>query len=125
MKSVTFTCIWAPDTKEKNTYMVNCGKLAYKDAGIITHIGAAFSRDQPEKIYIQDRIRENLDDLKTAMINKEGSFYLCGPTWPVPDITQALQDIISADAEERGIKVDLDAAIEDLKDTSRYILEVY
>ena len=52
-------------------------------------------------------------------------FYLCGPTWPVPDITQALQDIISADAEERGIKVDLDAAIEDLKDTSRYILEVY
>ncbi|CDO93964.1 unnamed protein product [Kluyveromyces dobzhanskii CBS 2104] len=98
---------------------------AYKDAGIITHIGAAFSRDQPEKIYIQDRIRENLPDLKTAMIQNEGSFYLCGPTWPVPDITQALQDIISADAKERGVKVDLDAAVEELKEASRYILEVY
>ncbi|CCF59324.1 hypothetical protein KAFR_0G02920 [Kazachstania africana CBS 2517] len=98
---------------------------AYKDAGIITHIGAAFSRDQPEKIYIQDCIRENLAELKTAMIDQEGSFYLCGPTWPVPDITQALQDIIAADAEEKGEKVDLNAAIEELKDTSRYILEVY
>ncbi|CAR28176.1 hypothetical protein ZYGR_0N06670 [Zygosaccharomyces rouxii] len=98
---------------------------AYKDAGIITHIGAAFSRDQPQKIYIQDRIVESLKDLKTAMIDKVGSFYLCGPTWPVPDITNALQKIIAADAEERGVKVDLGAAIEDLKEDSRYILEVY
>ncbi|AET39445.1 sulfite reductase subunit alpha Ecym_4391 [Eremothecium cymbalariae DBVPG len=98
---------------------------AYKDAGIITHIGAAFSRDQPQKIYIQDRIREVLDKLKTAMIDKRGSFYLCGPTWPVPDISHALQDIIAADAKEKGIQVDLDNAIEELKETSRYILEVY
>ncbi|CCE62301.1 hypothetical protein TPHA_0C01450 [Tetrapisispora phaffii CBS 4417] len=98
---------------------------AYKDAGVITHIGAAFSRDQPEKIYIQDRIRENLKELKSAMIDKQGYFYLCGPTWPVPDITAVLQDIISADAKDRGVKIDLNAAIEDLKDSSRYILEVY
>ncbi|SJM87423.1 probable Sulfite reductase [NADPH] flavoprotein component [Zygosaccharomyces bailii] len=98
---------------------------AYKDAGIITHIGAAFSRDQPQKIYIQDRIIESLKELKSAMIDQRGSFYLCGPTWPVPDITNALQKIISADAEERGVKVDLAAAIEDLKEESRYILEVY
>ena len=98
---------------------------AYKDAGIITHIGAAFSRDQTQKIYIQDRIRENLDDLKVAMIDQKGSFFLCGPTWPVPDITSALEDIITADAKERNVKVDLNEAIEELKETSRYILEVY
>lgn len=98
---------------------------AYKDAGIITHIGAAFSRDQPQKIYIQDRIRENLDDLKQAFIDEEGVFYLCGPTWPVPDVTKALQDILAADANERNIKIDLNNAIEELKESSRYILEVY
>ncbi|AEY99058.1 FAGR237Cp [Eremothecium gossypii FDAG1] len=98
---------------------------AYKDAGIITHIGAAFSRDQPHKIYIQDRIREVLHELSTALIEKEGTFYLCGPTWPVPDITQVLKDIIAADAASRNIEVDLDAAIEELKETSKYILEVY
>ncbi|KAK5782323.1 hypothetical protein RI543_000258 [Arxiozyma heterogenica] len=98
---------------------------AYKDAGIITHIGAAFSRDQPQKIYIQDRIRECLGELKKAFIDEEGSFYLCGPTWPVPDITKALQDILAADAEEKNIKIDLNNAIEELKESSRYILEVY
>ncbi|CCH60956.1 hypothetical protein TBLA_0D04600 [Henningerozyma blattae CBS 6284] len=98
---------------------------AYKDAGIITHIGAAFSRDQDYKIYIQDRIKEVLSDLKEAMIAKQGTFYLCGPTWPVPDITNALKDIVEMDAKEKGIKIDLAAAIEDLKETSRYILEVY
>lgn len=98
---------------------------AYKDAGIITHIGAAFSRDQPQKIYIQDRIRECLGELKKAFVDEEGSFYLCGPTWPVPDITKALQDILAADAEEKNIKIDLNNAIEELKESSRYILEVY
>lgn len=98
---------------------------AYKDAGVITHIGAAFSRDQPQKIYIQDRIRENLDDLKKAFIDEEGVFYLCGPTWPVPDVTKALQDILAADANEKNIKIDLNNAIEELKESSRYILEVY
>lgn len=98
---------------------------AYKDAGIITHIGAAFSRDQTKKIYIQDRIRENLDELKVAIIDQRGSFFLCGPTWPVPDITAAIEDIIAADAKERNVKVDLNEAIEELKEASRYILEVY
>ncbi|KAL6929370.1 hypothetical protein ACO0SA_000770 [Hanseniaspora valbyensis] len=98
---------------------------AWRDAGVITHIGAAFSRDQPEKIYIQDRIQEVLPELKVAMCDEEGSFYLCGPTWPVPNITAALQSILKKDATERGVKIDLDQAIEELKDTARYILEVY
>ena len=98
---------------------------AWRDAGIITHIGAAFSRDQPEKIYIQDRIKEVLPSLKTAFCDKEGSFYLCGPTWPVPNITEALQSILKTDADEKGKKINLNEAIEKLKDTGRYILEVY
>ncbi len=98
---------------------------AYKDAGIITHIGAAFSRDQPQKIYIQDKIRESMDSLVGAMIEKKGSFYLCGPTWPVPDITAVLSDIIVKEAKERGVKVDTSKEIEALKEAERYILEVY
>nr|AAW80626.1 sulfite reductase alpha subunit [Komagataella pastoris] len=98
---------------------------AYMDAGIVTHVGAAFSRDQPHKIYIQDRIRENLKELTSAIADKNGSFYLCGPTWPVPDITACLQDIIESDAARRGVKVDADHEIEEMKESGRYILEVY
>lgn len=39
---------------------------AYLAAGVITLIGAAFSRDQPQKIYIQDRMRQTMDDIVQA-----------------------------------------------------------
>lgn len=95
------------------------------DAGIITHVGAAFSRDQPQKIYIQDRIRESLDDLVSAFVDKNGSFYLCGPTWPVPDITACLEDIVTVDAKRRNVKVDTAREVEEFKEAGRYVLEVY
>ncbi|KAK6463579.1 sulfite reductase [NADPH] flavoprotein component [Scheffersomyces coipomensis] len=99
---------------------------AYKEAGILTHIGAAFSRDQPQKIYIQDKIRESIEDLTDAVCAKQGSFYLCGPTWPVPDITACLEDIIRNGAKKEGKVVkDVAKIVEDMKEEGRYILEVY
>lgn len=98
---------------------------AYQDAGVITLLGRAFSRDQPEKIYIQDRMRQTVDDIITAYIEEEGSFYLCGPTWPVPDVTEVLEEAISKNAKAIGKKVDSRKAIDQLKEEQRYVLEVY
>ncbi|KAM9919190.1 hypothetical protein OXX59_008126, partial [Metschnikowia pulcherrima] len=99
---------------------------AYKAAGILTHIGAAFSRDQPEKIYIQDKIRSSIEELTDAIVTKNGSFYLCGPTWPVPDITACLEDIVRNGAKRQGTEIaDVAKVVEDMKEDGRYILEVY
>ncbi|CDK27976.1 unnamed protein product [Kuraishia capsulata CBS 1993] len=98
---------------------------AYLHAGVMTRVGAAFSRDQEFKIYIQDKIREDLTELTEAISDKNGSFYLCGPTWPVPDITACLQDIITNDAAKRGVTVDSAHEVEEMKETGRYVLEVY
>ncbi|AEO63992.1 uncharacterized protein THITE_2109634 [Thermothielavioides terrestris NRRL 8126] len=98
---------------------------AYLDAGVITLLGAAFSRDQPQKIYIQDRMRQTLPDIIKAYIHQEGSFYMCGPPWPVPDVTAVLEEAIAADAKESGRKVDPRKEIERLKEAGRYVLEVY
>lgn len=98
---------------------------AYKNAGILTYIGAAFSRDQAKKIYIQDRIVEAKDRLVDAFVHKKGNFYLCGPTWPVPDISAALADIVQTDAATKGLTIDPALEIEKLKEEERYILEVY
>ena len=101
---------------------------AYQDAGIITLLGRAFSRDQPQKIYIQDRMRESLSDIRRAYLQKEGSFYLCGPTWPVPDVTEVLQEAIEVQHKTQNPeakKVNSRREIETLKDEGRYVLEVY
>ncbi|PSN75559.1 hypothetical protein BS50DRAFT_568184 [Corynespora cassiicola Philippines] len=101
---------------------------AYQDAGIITLLGRAFSRDQPQKIYIQDRMRQSLTDIRRAYLEKEGAFYLCGPTWPVPDVTEVLQEAIEVEhkAKNPGAKkIDSRREIETLKEKERYVLEVY
>lgn len=98
---------------------------AYKAAGVLTHIGAAFSRDQADKIYIQHRIHQAKNELTEAFVHQNGNFYLCGPTWPVPDISAALTDIVLAGAAQKGESVREATLIEDLKENDRYILEVY
>ena len=50
---------------------------AYQDAGVITLLGRAFSRDQPQKIYIQDRMRQTMAEIIKAYLKEEGAFYLC------------------------------------------------
>lgn len=98
---------------------------AYLDAGVITLLGRAFSRDQPQKIYIQDRMRQTMDSIIQAYLKEEGAFYLCGPTWPVPDVTNVLEDAIARDAKVSGKRMDPRKEIEVLKDQGRYVLEVY
>lgn len=98
---------------------------AYLDAGVITLLGRAFSRDQPQKIYIQDRMRQTMESIIQAYLKEEGAFYLCGPTWPVPDVTNVLEDAIARDAKVSGKRMDPRKEIEVLKDQGRYVLEVY
>ncbi|KAG8905062.1 hypothetical protein FRB99_000751 [Tulasnella sp. 403] len=101
---------------------------AYIDAGIITHAGFAFSRDQKRKIYIQHKMLENgkmLADMLAGKgegpADKKGVFYLCGPTWPVPDVYEAL---VSAFGEFAGFSREEAAQhLEDLKEEERYVLE--
>lgn len=100
---------------------------AYQAAGVITLLGRAFSRDQPNKVYIQDRMRESLAAIQKAYIQENGAFYLCGPTWPVPDVTAVLEDAIVAESKALAStkKVDSRKEIEKLKEEMRYVLEVY
>lgn len=52
----------------------------------------------------------------------DGVFYLCGPTWPVPDVFEAL---IGAFGEYGGMdRKRAEEWIEELKEEERYVLEV-
>lgn len=70
-------------------------------------------------------MRNTLDDIRDAYLKKGGSFYLCGPTWPVPDVTNVLEEAIEVEAKAEGKKIDSHKMIEELKDENRFILEVY
>ena len=95
----------------------------YHSEGLITILGLAFSRDQPEKIYIQDKIKDNSEIIYDYLINEGGYFYLCGPTWPVTDVKAAL--IYSFTKYGNITEIAANKILEKMKDHERYVLEVY
>lgn len=96
---------------------------AYLTDKVLTHAGLAFSRDTPRKVYIQHKMLEDAELLANLIDSDEkGVFYLCGPTWPVPDVYEALVGALvrykGREAQEAG------QYLEDLKEEERYVLEV-
>jgi sulfite reductase (NADPH) flavoprotein alpha-component len=124
-KEIGAILLYMGSRHQREEYLYGEEWEAYLSAGVITLLGCAFSRDQPTKIYIQDRMRETMRHVVKAYIKEEGSFYLCGPTWPVPDVTDVLMEAIGVDAKQSGRKVDPRKEIEKLKEEGRYVLEVY
>ncbi|MCF6252397.1 MAG: sulfite reductase subunit alpha [Methylococcaceae bacterium] len=91
--------------------------------GVLTHLDLAFSRDQQEKIYVQDRMREKGAEM-FDWLEQGGSFYVCGDAnYMAKDVDKALHDII----EQHGQKTSEQAVdyINHLKKEKRYVRDVY
>lgn len=107
----------------RNEYLYGEELEAYHTEGLLTHMGLAFSRDQKQKVYIQHKMQEDSRQLYEYLINEQAHFYLCGPTWPVPDVKDA---VVYGLKQYGGIEErDASDLIEEWKEKERYILEVY
>lgn len=91
--------------------------------GSLTKLDVAFSRDQPEKYYVQDVMRENATELY-AWLEKGASFYVCGDAERMAkDVHQALIDIVSVEGELSTEEAT--AYVDQLKKDKRYQRDVY
>ena len=92
-------------------------------SGALTRLAVAFSRDQPEKVYVQHRLVEHGADV-FAWLEQGAHFYVCGEAARMAvDVHEALISI----AGKHGGK-SREAAeqyIEDLKTAKRYHRDVY
>jgi sulfite reductase (NADPH) flavoprotein alpha-component len=95
----------------------------YLKSGVLTRLDLAFSRDQAEKIYVQDRMRENAAEL-WKWISEGAYFYVCGDAKRMAkDVDAALHQIVS----EQG-KMSPEEAVEwvkHFKKEGRYQRDVY
>ncbi|GJD93515.1 Sulfite reductase [NADPH] flavoprotein alpha-component [Methylobacterium iners] len=89
----------------------------------LTRIDVAFSRDQPEKIYVQDRIYEHRREL-VEWLDGGASFYVCGDAKNMAkDVRNA---VVRAYAEVKSLGADgAEAAVAALERAHRYQQDVY
>jgi len=86
-------------------------------------VDVAFSRDQAEKIYVQQRIRENGKELFDWLSNG-AYFYVCGDASAMaPDVNAALIDVVQTHG--RLDADDAQAWVADLTADGRYLRDVY
>jgi len=92
--------------------------------GVITTLAPAFSRDQAEKIYIQNRIREHGASIYKALVIDKGHFYLCGQAGHMA--SQIEDSLIDAFCIGGGVPVEeARNLIEVLRSEKRFSTELY
>jgi sulfite reductase (NADPH) flavoprotein alpha-component len=93
-----------------------------KASGVLTRLSLAWSRDDKEKFYVQDRMRQAGLDI-WAWLSEGAHFYVCGAVRMGQDVERALVDIA---AEHGGRTTDQAIAyLADLKKRGRYQADVY
>jgi len=101
-------------------------QLEWRDAlndGALTRMDVAFSRDQPEKIYVQDRIWERRADL-VEWLDAGASFYVCGDAKAMAKDVRAT--LVRAYADVKALAPDLaEQAVVQLERDKRYLQDTY
>ena len=96
---------------------------AMQKEGVLTRLDLAFSRDQKEKVYVQNRMLENAAEL-WKWIEEGAHFYVCGDAKRMAkDVDAALHEII----QKAGSRTPEQAAeyVNKLKSDKRYQRDVY
>jgi sulfite reductase (NADPH) flavoprotein alpha-component len=92
-------------------------------SGVLTRMDVAFSRDQPEKVYVQDRMVQRGGELY-AWLEAGAHFYVCGDANRMAvDVHEALIEIVSKHGAKS--REAAEAYVEELKKTKRYQRDVY
>jgi len=91
--------------------------------GNLARLDVAFSRDQPEKVYVQHKMLENAEEL-WQWLEKGAHFYVCGDASRMAkDVNDALLEIIASEGGKSPEEAD--AYVAALKKDKRYQRDVY
>jgi len=111
------------DRKLSSDFLYQLEWQRHLKQGHLQRLDVAFSRDQTEKIYVQQRIRENAEEIYSWL--QEGAvIYVCGDAKRMAgDVDDALVDVIATQA---GIeRNDAEMYLKELRRDRRYQRDVY
>lgn len=111
------------DQHQEHDYIYQDELNQWQQSGLLTHLDLAFSRDQEEKIYVQNRMLEKGAELY-AWLQDGAYFYVCGDASRMAkDVDAALYEVVR---QFGGLSSERAAAyVDQLKKDKRYLRDVY
>ena len=124
----------AEDSKGKNwlffgnrfyrrDFLYHAEWIEFRDQGLLGDISLAWSRDSEEKVYVQDKIREEAKQF-WEWLEEDAHIYVCGDASRMAkDVEKAILEVII----EHGKKEEDDAVeyLNELREADRYQRDVY
>ena len=91
--------------------------------GVLTRINTAFSRDQEKKVYVQHKMQKHATEL-FHWLESGAHVYICGAKEPMSvDVEDTLLSIIRQEGNRSPAQAE--SFLNELRDTGRYIKDVY
>lgn len=111
------------DQKYNEDFLYQLEWQDHLKSGNLARLDVAFSRDQPEKVYVQHKMLENGKEL-WQWLEKGAHFYVCGDaTRMAKDVNDALLEIVASEGGKSPEEAD--AYVAALKKDKRYQRDVY
>ncbi len=92
----------------------------WMENGVLHALDLAFSRDQAQKIYVQDKIRQRADEF-FKWLEKGATLFVCGAKKMSDDVEMTILDLI----KNSGSAEDAENYLNELKSEGRYLKDVY
>ncbi|MDR1456571.1 MAG: hypothetical protein LBI34_00700 [Puniceicoccales bacterium] len=111
------------DQHRATDYILEEELAIYQKAGALSRLELAFSRDQDHKIYVQDRIWENCDEIWQWIVGG-AHIYVCGTAMPMArDVSDTFVRIANTcgNLSEEGAK----NYMQTLQKSRRYLQDIY
>jgi sulfite reductase (NADPH) flavoprotein alpha-component len=111
------------DQKKDTDFLYDELLTGWQTSGFLTRLDLAFSRDQEQKIYVQDRMMENAGEL-WSWLEAGAHFYVCGDASRMAkDVDAALHKIVETIGGKSADEAK--AYVAKLKSDKRYQRDVY
>jgi sulfite reductase (NADPH) flavoprotein alpha-component len=111
------------DQKKDTDFLYDELLTDWQKSGFLTRLDLAFSRDQEQKIYVQDRMMENAAEL-WAWLEAGAHFYVCGDASRMAkDVDAALHKVVETIGGKSADEAK--AYVAKLKSDKRYQRDVY
>ena len=110
--------------KQAEDYLYKDELAASLKSGALTKLYTAFSRDQPEKVYVTHLLKQNKKELWNIIEEKKGHIYICGDA---RNMARDVRDIILSTIMEESGKTsqEADAYIKRMEVQRRYSADVW
>ncbi|PSN74632.1 NADPH dependent diflavin oxidoreductase-like protein 1 [Corynespora cassiicola Philippines] len=95
-----------------------------KQDGVPLDVLAAFSRDQRQKVYVQDLVRQQSEPVYNALVRNNGIIYICGSSGKMP---QAVREALIESFQSHGSlsRDEAEAYLVDMEKKGRYKQETW